>query len=85
MTGADGEQQDAAYFHACNRGKKSVVINFATAEGQAQIRKLARESDVLIENFKVGGLAKYGLDYAINLTTRTLRQVEETWGAGQNI
>lgn len=64
VMGADGEQQDAAYFHACNRGKKSVVIDFATPEGQAQIRKLARESDVLIENFKVGGLAKYGLDYA---------------------
>ena len=61
---ADGEPQDAAYFHACNRGKKSVVIDFSTPEGQAQIRKLARESDVLIENFKVGGLAKYGLDYA---------------------
>lgn len=64
VMGADGEQQDAAYFHACNRGKKSVVIDFATSEGQAKIRKLARESDVLIENFKVGGLAKYGLDYA---------------------
>lgn len=64
VTGADGEQQDAAYFHSCNRGKKSVVIDFATAEGQAQIRKLASESDVLIENFKVGGLKKYGLDYA---------------------
>lgn len=64
VTGADGEQQDAAYFHACNRGKKSVVIDFTTTEGQAQIRKLASESDVLIENFKVGGLKKYGLDYA---------------------
>lgn len=64
VTGADGEQLDAAYFHACNRGKKSVVINFTTSEGQAQIRKLVSESDVLIENFKVGGLEKYGLDYA---------------------
>jgi crotonobetainyl-CoA:carnitine CoA-transferase CaiB-like acyl-CoA transferase len=64
VTGADGEQQDAAYFHACNRGKKSVVIDFATAEGQLQVRELASESDVLIENFKVGGLKKYGLDYA---------------------
>lgn len=63
VTGADGERQDAAYFHACNRGKKSVVVDFATSEGQAQIRKLASESDVLIENFKVGGLKKYGLDY----------------------
>jgi len=64
VMGANGEQQDAAYFHACNRGKKSVVIDFSMSEGQAQIRKLACESDVLIENFKVGGLAKYGLDYA---------------------
>ena len=56
--------QDAAYFHACNRGKTSRVIDFTTAEGQAQVRALAAEADVLIENFKVGGLAKYGLDYA---------------------
>ncbi|WP_294046419.1 CaiB/BaiF CoA-transferase family protein [Sphingomonas sp.] len=55
---------DAAYYHACNRGKSSVVIDFTTAEGQAEVRRLAAESDVLIENFKVGGLAKYGLDYA---------------------
>ena len=54
----------AAYFHGCNRGKKSVAIDLETAEGQAQVRALAAEADVLIENFKVGGLAKYGLDYA---------------------
>ncbi len=54
---------DAAYFHACNRGKSSIVIDFTTAAGQQQVRDLAAESDVLIENFKVGGLAKYGLDY----------------------
>ena len=59
----DGEVS-AAYFHCCNRGKKSVVIDFRTPEGQAQVRKLAADADVLIENFKVGGLAKYGLDYA---------------------
>ncbi|MHA1128376.1 MAG: CaiB/BaiF CoA transferase family protein [Alphaproteobacteria bacterium] len=64
VTSEDGEQQDAAYFHACNRGKKSVVIDFSTTEGQEQIHKLALQSDVLIENFKVGGLQKYGLDYA---------------------
>ena len=56
--------RDAAYFHACNRGKASRVIDFTTADGQAQVRALVAESDVLIENFKVGGLAKYGLDYA---------------------
>jgi len=53
----------AAYFHACNRGKTSVAIDMTTPEGQAAIRDLAAQSDVLIENFKVGGLAKYGLDY----------------------
>ena len=58
---ADGA---AAYFHGCNRGKISVSIDLETAEGQARVRALAAEADVLIENFKVGGLAKYGLDYA---------------------
>ena len=56
--------KDAAYYHACNRGKSSVVLDFTTPEGQAEVRRLAAMSDVLIENFKVGGLAKYGLDYA---------------------
>ena len=56
--------RDAAYFHACNRGKTSLVIDFTTAAGQQQVRDLAADADVLIENFKVGGLAKYGLDYA---------------------
>ncbi|RZA04548.1 MAG: CoA transferase, partial [Proteobacteria bacterium] len=60
---ADGSK-DAAYFHATNRGKASVVIDFTTAEGQAAVRDLVRDADVLIENFKLGGLAKYGLDYA---------------------
>ncbi|UDF03259.1 CaiB/BaiF CoA-transferase family protein [Asticcacaulis sp. AND118] len=53
----------AAYFHACNRGKTSVAIDMTTPEGQAAIRERAAESDVLIENFKVGGLRRYGLDY----------------------
>jgi crotonobetainyl-CoA:carnitine CoA-transferase CaiB-like acyl-CoA transferase len=53
----------AAYFHGCNRGKKSIAIDLETDEGQARVRALAAEADVLIENFKVGGLAKYGLDY----------------------
>lgn len=56
--------KSAAYFHSCNRGKKSVVIDFQTPEGQAQLRDLLKDADILIENFKVGGLAKYGLDYA---------------------
>jgi len=58
----DGSME-AAYFHSCNRGKRSVVADFRTPEGQELVRVLARGADVLIENFKVGGLAKYGLDY----------------------
>ena len=54
----------AAYFMCVNRGKKSVTIDITTAEGQALMRDLAAKSDVFIENFKVGGLKKYGLDYA---------------------
>ncbi len=59
----DGDRT-AAYFHACNRGKQSVVADFTTPAGQAMVRDLMRDADVLIENFKVGGLDKYGLDYA---------------------
>ena len=58
-----GGERTAAYFHATNRGKRSVVVDFRTAEGQAQVRALAATADVVIENFKVGGLAKYGLDW----------------------
>ncbi len=54
----------AAYFHGCNRGKASVAIDVATPEGQDAVRALVRDADVLIENFRVGGLARYGLDYA---------------------
>ena len=63
ISNPDGSR-DAAYFHATNRGKRSIVIDLRSAEGQEQVKRLAAESDVLIENFKVGGLAKYGLDYA---------------------
>ena len=59
----DGTNADAAYFHSCNRGKRSVVADLTTEAGSAFVRGLAREADVLIENFKVGGLRKYGLDY----------------------
>jgi crotonobetainyl-CoA:carnitine CoA-transferase CaiB-like acyl-CoA transferase len=64
VEGADGENLSAAYFHAANRGKRSIVADFETEEGRALVRKLAGHADVLIENFKVGGLAKYGLDAA---------------------
>jgi crotonobetainyl-CoA:carnitine CoA-transferase CaiB-like acyl-CoA transferase len=60
---ADGSRGDAAYFHSANRGKKSVVVDFQTDEGREAILELVADADVFIENFKVGGLAKYGLDY----------------------
>jgi crotonobetainyl-CoA:carnitine CoA-transferase CaiB-like acyl-CoA transferase len=63
VAGAQGEPLSAAYFHAANRGKRSVAVDFETAEGREIVRDLARHADVLIENFKVGGLAKYGLDW----------------------
>lgn len=55
---------DAAYFHCANRGKSSLAIDFSTPAGQAAVVNLVRDADVLIENFKVGTLARYGLDYA---------------------
>src|SRR6201988_4203818 len=54
---------ESAYFLSTNRGKRSVTIDFTLAEGQKLVQALAAKSDVVIENFKVGGLAKYGLDY----------------------
>ncbi len=75
---------DAAYFHGANRGKYSVCIDMATAEGQALIRDLALQCDVLIENFKVGGLKKYGLDYqSLNTLNPGLVYCSIT-GFGQN-
>ena len=53
----------ASYFHGCNRGKKSVTVDLSTSKGQDRIKELVKNSDILIENFKVGGLKKYGLDY----------------------
>ncbi len=61
---AGRETAESAYFLATNRGKRSVAIDLARPEGQQLVRRLALDSDVLIENFKVGGLKKYGLDYA---------------------
>jgi crotonobetainyl-CoA:carnitine CoA-transferase CaiB-like acyl-CoA transferase len=55
--------RSAAYFHATNRGKKSVTCDFRTPEGQEYVRRLVADADVVIENFKVGGLVKYGLDW----------------------
>ncbi|MBP2161448.1 MULTISPECIES: CaiB/BaiF CoA-transferase family protein [Asticcacaulis] len=64
VTDTCGNAWGAAYFHSCNRGKSSVAIDIDTEDGQAAVRALAAEADVVIENFKVGGLAKYGLDYS---------------------
>ena len=61
---ADGSRDDAAYFSACNRNKRSVTIDFSTKDGADLVRQLAAKADILIENFKPGGLQRYGLDYA---------------------
>jgi formyl-CoA transferase len=61
---AGHDTSEAAYYLCCNRGKLSLAVDFTTQEGQAIVRDLARQADVLVENYKVGGLAKYGLDYA---------------------
>ena len=62
---ADGQDShESAYYLASNRNKRSIAVDIATTEGADTIRKLARQCDILVENFKLGGLAKYGLDYA---------------------
>jgi len=63
VAGTDGDL-GAAYFHSTNRGKRSIAVDFETDEGREIVRRLAAQADVLIENFKVGGLARFGLDYA---------------------
>ena len=63
VEGADGKHIGSAYFHSANRGKRSIEADFENEEGRRIVHKLAKRSDVLIENFKVGGLAKFGLDY----------------------
>ncbi|RWA72431.1 MAG: CoA transferase [Mesorhizobium sp.] len=59
----DGENLSAAYYHSCNRGKRSIAIDFSKPKGADTLRRLVATADVLIENFKLGGLKKYGLDY----------------------
>jgi crotonobetainyl-CoA:carnitine CoA-transferase CaiB-like acyl-CoA transferase len=59
-----GEDKSASYFHSANRGKASVVADLTTDAGQAKMKELLADADILIENFKTGGLAKYGMDYA---------------------
>jgi crotonobetainyl-CoA:carnitine CoA-transferase CaiB-like acyl-CoA transferase len=65
LKSADGrDTAESAYYLSTNRGKKSVAIDLANAEGQELVRQLARGADVVVENFKVGGLARYGLAYS---------------------
>ena len=64
LMGADGQpSSEAAYFLAANRNKRSVALDIASERGAALVRELVKSSDILVENFKVGGLKKYGLDY----------------------
>lgn len=81
---AQGDARVAAYFVCANRGKRSVAIDIASPEGIQQVRELTREADVLIENYKVGQLAKYGLD-ARNLQAINPRLIYcSITGYGQN-
>lgn len=64
VTEADGAKGRSAYFLCANRNKRSLALDFATEDGAAIVRKLAAKADVVVENYKVGGLAKHGLDYA---------------------
>ena len=65
----DGAEQSAAYYHGCNRGKRSIVCDFREDAGRETVLKLIKNADIVIENFKLGGLEKYGLDY------ETLKQI----------
>jgi len=80
----EGRGASSGYFLSTNRGKRSIVVDLETAEGQATIRRLARRADVVIENFKLGGLAKYGLDYP-SLSAENPRLIYcSVTGFGQN-
>ncbi|NVP56490.1 CaiB/BaiF CoA transferase family protein [Mycoplana rhizolycopersici] len=63
VTGRDGENLSSAYYHSTNRNKRAITLDFRSAEDLEVARRLVRTADVVIENFKVGGLEKYGLDY----------------------
>lgn len=61
--GDDGRARESAYYLAANRNKRSIAIDMGNPEGAALIRRLAEKADIVVENFKVGGLKKFGLDY----------------------
>lgn len=64
QTPSGEDTAESAYFLCANRGKRSLAIDLSTASGQETVRELARDADIVLENFKVGGAARYGLDYA---------------------
>ena len=80
----EGDARVAAYFLSANRGKKSAAIDFSQPEGATIVRKLALESDVVVENFKVGGLAKFGLDAASLRAANPRLIVASITGFGQD-
>jgi crotonobetainyl-CoA:carnitine CoA-transferase CaiB-like acyl-CoA transferase len=84
IKGADGRNLSSAYYHSTNRGKRSIVVDLNSAEGQHTIRQLVETADVLIENFKVGGLRKYGLDAASLMAINPRLIVCSITGFGQD-
>ena len=80
----EGERRVAAYFLSANRGKRSAAIDFATEEGAALVRQLAERCDVVVENFKVGGLARFGLDAASLRAANPRLIVASITGFGQD-
>ena len=84
ITDANGQAWGAAYFHATNRGKKSVCVDFTTTKGQAVLTALACEADVLIENYKLGDLKRYGLDFETLKTVNPRLIYASITGFGQD-
>ncbi|MBA3511414.1 CaiB/BaiF CoA-transferase family protein [Sphingomonas sp.] len=80
----EGDQRVAAYFLSANRGKRSAAIDFATQEGAELVRRLAGQCDVVVENFKVGGLARFGLDGASLRAANPKLIVASITGFGQD-
>ncbi len=80
----EGDRRVAAYFLSANRGKRSAAIDFAREEGAALVRQLAQQSDIVVENFKVGGLEKFGLDAATLRSARPELVVASITGFGQD-
>jgi len=84
QNGAGENTSEAAYYLSANRNKQSLTVDFTQAEGQRIVRELATRADILIENFKVGGLAAYGLDYAALKELNPKLIYCSTTGCGQN-